>query len=97
MVRGANDYISATDVLKGVMSMGKFNGKSAVSSVPTILGRLQKEGFLERHAWQSGMYRWKRKSIGELLKEADVLTTKLSEGQDKIGLDYSKSPKPPKK
>ena len=96
VVRGANDYISATDVLKGVMSMGKFSGKSAVTSVPTILGRLQKEGLLERHPWQSGMYRWKRKSIDELRKEADALITKISEGQGQW-MDYSKSPKPPKK
>jgi hypothetical protein len=49
VVKAANGYISAADVLKGLYSMGaKFSGKDPKRSVITILGRLVKEGELER-------------------------------------------------
>jgi hypothetical protein len=49
VVKAANSYISAADVLKGVYSMGaKFSGKNPIASVITILGRLVKDGELER-------------------------------------------------
>jgi hypothetical protein len=49
VVKAANGYISAADVLKGVYSMGaRFSGKNPKASVVTILGRLVKDGELER-------------------------------------------------
>ena len=65
VVKAANEYISAAEVLKGVISMGgKFGGKNAISSVVTILSRLHKEGVLEREPGVvGGGYRWKYSSI----------------------------------
>jgi hypothetical protein len=49
LVKAANGYISAAEVLKGVHAMGaRFSGKNPSASVITILGRLVKEGELER-------------------------------------------------
>jgi hypothetical protein len=49
VVKAANSYISAADVLKGVHAMGvKFSGKNPKASIVTILGRLVKDGELER-------------------------------------------------
>jgi hypothetical protein len=49
VLKAANGYISAANVLKGTYSMGaKFSGKNPAASVITILGRLVKEGELER-------------------------------------------------
>jgi hypothetical protein len=49
VVNAANGYLSAADVLRGVVSMGAtFSGKSPQASIVTILGRLVKDGELER-------------------------------------------------
>jgi hypothetical protein len=49
IVKAADGYISAADVLKAAYSMGaKFSGKSPRASIVTILGRLVKDGELER-------------------------------------------------
>jgi hypothetical protein len=49
VVKAANSYISAAEVLKGVHAMGaKFGGKNPKASIVTILGRLVKDGELER-------------------------------------------------
>lgn len=62
VVKAANGYISAGDVLKGVLGMGaKFGGKNAIASVVTILSRLHKDGELEREL--GGAYRWKRQPV----------------------------------
>jgi hypothetical protein len=61
VVKAANEYISAAEVLKGVISMGgKFGGKNAISSVVTILSRLHKE---REPGVVGGGYRWKYSSI----------------------------------
>jgi hypothetical protein len=60
VVKAANGYISAANVLKGVISMGaKFGGKNAIASVTTILNRLHKEGELEKEPIFGGSYKWK--------------------------------------
>ena len=49
VVRAADGYLSAADVLRGAVSMGAtFSGKSPIASIVTILGRLVKDGELER-------------------------------------------------
>jgi hypothetical protein len=49
VVKAANGYLSAADVLRGAVSMGAtFSGKSPIASIVTILGRLVKDGELER-------------------------------------------------
>jgi hypothetical protein len=49
IVKAANGYISAADVLKSAYSMGaKFSGKNPKASIITILGRLVRDGELER-------------------------------------------------
>jgi hypothetical protein len=49
IVKAANGYISAGEVLKSSYSMGaKFSGKNPKASIITILGRLVREGELER-------------------------------------------------
>jgi hypothetical protein len=49
VVQAANGYLSAADVLRGVVSMGAtFSGKNPIASIVTILGRLVKDGELER-------------------------------------------------
>lgn len=49
VVKAANGYLSAADVLRGVVSMGAtFSGKNPIASIVTILGRLVKDGELER-------------------------------------------------
>jgi hypothetical protein len=49
VVKAANGYLSAADVLRGAVSMGAtFSGKNPIASVVTILGRLVKDGELER-------------------------------------------------
>jgi|HubBroStandDraft_4_1064222.scaffolds.fasta_scaffold19107_2 hypothetical protein len=65
VVKAATEYISAAEVLKGVISMGgKFGGKNAIASVVTILSRLHKEGKLEREPGVvGGGYRWKYSGI----------------------------------
>ncbi len=71
VVRGANDYISGADVLKAVIAMGAKFGGNAISTVVTILGRLYKDGILERHPFKAGMYRWKRATtVGQLISGA---------------------------
>ncbi|MGA2371145.1 MAG: hypothetical protein ABSG11_10795 [Candidatus Korobacteraceae bacterium] len=71
VVRGANDYISGADVLKAVTAMGAKVGGNAMGTVATILGRLYKDGILERHPFKSGMYRWKRTTtLGEVINSA---------------------------
>lgn len=51
VVKAANGYISASDVLKGAYSMGAtFTGKNPKASIITILGRLVKAGELETEA-----------------------------------------------
>jgi hypothetical protein len=63
VIQAANGYVSAAEVLQGARSMGaKFGGKNPISSVVTIMGRLSKEGFLERGAGL-GTYRWKRSPV----------------------------------
>ena len=48
IVKAANGYISAADVLKSAYSMGAtFSGKNPKASIITILGRLVKNGELE--------------------------------------------------
>jgi hypothetical protein len=49
IVKAANGYVSAAGVLKAAYSMGaKFSGKNPKASIITILGRLVKDGELER-------------------------------------------------
>ena len=49
IVKAANGYISAGEVLKSAYSMGaKFSGKNPKASIITILGRLVRDGELER-------------------------------------------------
>jgi hypothetical protein len=49
IVKAANGYIGAGDVLKSAYSMGvKFSGKNPKASIFTILARLVKDGELER-------------------------------------------------
>jgi hypothetical protein len=49
IVKAADGYISAAAVLKSAYSMGaKFSGKNPKASIITILGRLVKDGELER-------------------------------------------------
>jgi hypothetical protein len=49
IVKAANGYVSAAHVLESAYAMGaKFSGKNPKASVITILGRLVKEGELER-------------------------------------------------
>jgi hypothetical protein len=49
IVKAANGYISAADVSKSAYSMGaKFSGKNPKASIITILGRLVRDGELER-------------------------------------------------
>ena len=49
IVKAANGYISAAEVLKSAYSMGAtFSGKNPKASIITILGRLVKDGELER-------------------------------------------------
>ena len=49
IVKAANGYIGAGEVLKSAYSMGaKFSGKNPKASIITILGRLVKDGELER-------------------------------------------------
>ena len=49
VVKAANGYLSAADVLRGVMAMGATSsGKNPIASIVTILGRLVKDGELER-------------------------------------------------
>jgi hypothetical protein len=49
VVKAANGYLSAADVLRGAVSMGAtFSGKNPIASIVTILGRLVKDGELER-------------------------------------------------
>lgn len=49
IVKAADGYISAANVLKAAYSMGaKFSGKNPKASIITILGRLVKDGELER-------------------------------------------------
>ena len=48
IVKAANGYIGAGEVLKSAYSMGaKFSGKNPKASIITILGRLVKAGELE--------------------------------------------------
>jgi hypothetical protein len=48
IVKAADGYISAANVLKSAHSMGaKFTGKNPKASIITILGRLVKDGELE--------------------------------------------------
>jgi hypothetical protein len=49
IVKAANGYIGAADVLKSAYSMGAtFSGKNPKASIITILGRLVRDGELER-------------------------------------------------
>jgi len=49
VVKAANGYLSAAEVLRGAMSMGAtFSGKNPIASIVTILGRLVRDGELER-------------------------------------------------
>jgi hypothetical protein len=49
IVKAANGYISAAGVLKSAYAMGaQFSGKNPKASIVTILGRLVKDGELER-------------------------------------------------
>jgi hypothetical protein len=49
VVKAADGYVSAAHVLKAACSMGaKFSGKNPKASIITILGRLVKDGELER-------------------------------------------------
>jgi regulator of protease activity HflC (stomatin/prohibitin superfamily) len=49
IVKAADGYISAANVLKSAYAMGaKFSGKNPKASIITILGRLVKDGELER-------------------------------------------------
>jgi len=49
IVKAADGYLSAADVLRGAVSMGAtFSGKNPKASIVTILGRLVKDGELER-------------------------------------------------
>jgi hypothetical protein len=49
IVKAADGYIGAGEVLKSAYSMGaKFSGKNPKASIVTILGRLVKDGELER-------------------------------------------------
>jgi len=49
IVKAADGYISAASVLKAAHSMGaKFSGKNPKASIITILGRLVRDGELER-------------------------------------------------
>jgi len=49
VVKAANGYLSAADVLRGAVSMGAtFSGKNPIASIVTILGRLVRDGELER-------------------------------------------------
>jgi hypothetical protein len=91
VVKAANGYIGAADVLKGVISMGgKFGGKNAISTVVTILSRLHKDGELEREG-PGGGYRWKRPlSVGEY-KELGERLMAINEA-----LNKSKLPAPKK-
>jgi hypothetical protein len=60
VVKAANGYISAANVLTGVLGMGaRFGGKNALASVVSILSRLHKDGELEREQLVGGRYRWK--------------------------------------
>ncbi len=61
VVKGANGYVSGAEVLRGAIAMGaKFGGKNAIATVVTILGRLNKDGEVERDPETPGSYRWKR-------------------------------------
>jgi hypothetical protein len=49
VVKAANGYLSAAEVLRGAVSMGAtFSGKNPIASIVTILGRLVRDGELER-------------------------------------------------
>jgi len=49
IVKAADGYLSAAEVLKAAYAMGAtFSGKNPKASVVTILGRLVKEGEFER-------------------------------------------------
>jgi hypothetical protein len=49
IVKAADGYISAAEVLKSAYSMGaKLSGKNPKASIVTILGRLVRDGELER-------------------------------------------------
>ena len=59
VMKAANGYVAPAQVLKNVLAMGvKFSSKNAIASVVTILGRLHKEGELERDPL--GRYKWSR-------------------------------------
>jgi hypothetical protein len=67
VVRAANGYISTEDIWTGVLAMGaKFTGKNALASIVTMLGRLHKDGELERD--EAGRYR--SKGAGDTLRNA---------------------------
>ena len=58
VVKGAQNFITAAEVLKGVVAMGiTFSTKNAIASVVTILSRLDKDGELFRDPNGSG-YMW---------------------------------------
>jgi len=49
VVKAANGFLSAAEVLRGAVSMGAtFSGKNPIASIVTILGRLVRDGELER-------------------------------------------------
>jgi hypothetical protein len=64
IVRAANGYISAAEVLKSAHSMGaKFSGKNPKASIITILGRLVRDGELERERGAIKVrFRWKTRA-----------------------------------
>jgi hypothetical protein len=64
IVKAANGYISAAEVLKSAYSMGaKFSGKNPKASVITILGRLVRDGELERERGTIKVrFRWKTRA-----------------------------------
>ncbi|MGD0571232.1 MAG: hypothetical protein ABSA78_22795 [Candidatus Sulfotelmatobacter sp.] len=65
VLKATNDYIVPADVLKQVLAMGvQFSSKNAIASVVTILGRLHKDGELQRD--MLGRYRWNRPSANAL-------------------------------
>jgi hypothetical protein len=50
VMKAATGYLLPDAVLKNVLAMGvKFSSRNAIASVVTILGRLQKDGELERN------------------------------------------------
>ena len=68
VIKAANGYISGTEIMKGAISMGaKFGGKNPIATLVTILGRLHKDGYVDRDS--ESRYCWKRSLSIEELKD----------------------------